>query len=161
MTAATKPFPAVLNLEWGTCIEESLREVFSMMLHTEVKKCSASTARPSPELTALVAFSGSLNALFTIGCSQTTAATLATRMLEPDGVENEVQVFDALGEICNIVAGGFKARLGSVSDTCALSIPTVISGKDYELHPPSMGQFLELLLQSGDSLLSLTLHVTE
>ena len=102
-----------LNPEWEACIEESLREVFGIMLDLKVQR--SANLRLVPDLTALVGLTGSLNAWFTIRCSRHGAATLASRMMALEAVQGEEQIFDALGEICNIVAGNFKARLCSLS----------------------------------------------
>src|SRR5205807_3728175 len=127
-----------LNPEWEACIEESLREVFGIMLDLKVQR--SANLRLVPDLTALVGLTGSLNAWFTIRCSRHGAATLASRMMALEAVQGEEQIFDALGEICNIVAGNFKARLCSLSGTCSLSFPIVILGEDCELFQPRAGQ---------------------
>ena len=41
---------------------------------------------------------------------------------------------DALGELCNMLAGGWKNEVPGLSSECALSPPTVISGRDYKVH---------------------------
>jgi len=40
-------------------------------------------------------------------------------------------VGDALGELCNMVAGNFKSKITSLADHCMMSVPTVIWGEDY------------------------------
>jgi chemotaxis protein CheX len=134
-----------LNPQWEACLEESLREVFGIMLGLKVQRCA--NLRLVPGLTALVGLTGSLDARFTIRCSRHAATNLASRMLTPEAVHGEEQIFDALGEVCNIVAGNFKARLPSLSGTCSLSPPTVISGEDCELYKPGAGQSLEILIE--------------
>lgn len=153
------PVRAKLNPEWSSYIEESLREMFGTMLQMDLTAC----LKPHPvmDVTALVGLTGSVSALFTIRCSYASAGAFAARMLDMDAVEDEEHIFDALGEICNIVAGNFKAKLRSFSDTCCLSLPTVISGEDYELHPPSGGQELELHVKCGGFPLSASLHLNE
>jgi len=42
---------------------------------------------------------------------------------------------DALGEICKMVARSFKAQVSVVAQHCMLSVPAVVSGKDYQLDP--------------------------
>ncbi len=44
-------------------------------------------------------------------------------------------LLDAFGEICNMIAGGWKNRMPGLDSGCALSVPTIVSGSDYELHP--------------------------
>lgn len=52
---------------------------------------------------------------------------------------------DAVGEICNIVAGYFKAKIG-LGDQCMLSVPTVLAGKDYRIHSRGEDVRMELPL---------------
>jgi chemotaxis protein CheX len=145
-----------LNPEWEACIEDSVREVFGVMLDMKVQRCD--NLRLVPDLTALVGLTGSLDAWFTIRCSRHGAATLASRMLALEAVEGEERIFDALGEICNILAGNFKARLYSLSGTCSLSLPTVISGEDCTLYKPAGGQSLEILIECNNFPLEAALH---
>jgi CheY-specific phosphatase CheX len=42
-------------------------------------------------------------------------------------------IADALRELCNMVAGDFKAKIAILADRCMLSVPTVISG-GYFMH---------------------------
>jgi hypothetical protein len=55
------------------------------------------------------------------------------------------QQCDAVGEICNMVAGQFKAKIG-LEDKCMLSVPTVIRGGDYQLHSVPNSERLEVTL---------------
>jgi CheY-specific phosphatase CheX len=66
-------------------------------------------------------------------------------MLEVPENEAAGQQFDALGEICNIVAGYFKAKVG-LGDRCMLSVPTILVGNDYHVRSRSQDVHLELPL---------------
>src|SRR5882724_234894 len=46
-----------------------------------------------------------------------------------------------------VLAGSFKARVPGVADTCMLSIPTTITGADYQVHPLRGGQRFEMLVR--------------
>ena len=48
--------------------------------------------------------------------------------------EAAAQRSDAIGEICNMVAGQFKAKIGLEAE-CMLSVPTIITGTSYQLRP--------------------------
>ena len=60
------------------------------------------------------------------------------------------QAWDAMGEVCNMVAGSFKAKLGEVGESSMLSVPSVVSGRDYRLRPMTSGMVTELRLQFDD-----------
>ena len=57
--------------------------------------------------------------------------------------EADGQKCNAAGEICNMVAGYFKAKIG-LGDACKLSVPTVIAGKDYKIRSPGKDERLEV-----------------
>jgi chemotaxis protein CheX len=46
-------------------------------------------------------------------------------------------VKDAVGEICNMLAGAWKGRMPELAAHCGLSVPAVITGRDYHLHVQS------------------------
>jgi chemotaxis protein CheX len=48
--------------------------------------------------------------------------------------EDDDSVNDALGELCNMLAGGWKNSTPGLSAECVLSPPTVISGRNYKVH---------------------------
>jgi chemotaxis protein CheX len=142
--------------EWMAYVHDSLHEVFDMMLGMKVAPCEGSV--PAPELTAIVGLAGSLCGLFIIRCSKETGHTLASKMLGTDDC-CEDQVLDALGEICNMLAGSFKSRIPGIADTCMLSVPTSIAGEDYRVHALSGGKQFEILAQCEDDSLQIILHV--
>src|SRR5215467_12884830 len=90
--------------EWMGYVHASLHEVFDMMLGLKVVPSEG--PGPVPELTAIVGLAGSLCGLFCIRCSKETGKALAGKMLGSD-LGPEDQVLDALGEICNMLAGSF------------------------------------------------------
>jgi chemotaxis protein CheX len=56
---------------------------------------------------------------------------MASKMLGIDAGSNGDEVQDAVGEVCNMVAGNFKNKIAGLGDGCQLSVPTVITGEDY------------------------------
>ena len=61
-------------------------------------------------------------------------ARMASRMLGIDVEKAGPELWDAVGEICNMVAGNFKNKITGLGDGCMLSVPTVITGTEYNLH---------------------------
>ena len=100
------------------------------------KPDSESTARF--DVTAMVGLAGKLSGMVSIRCQEKAAALMASRMLglELDKVGPDIS--DALGEVCNMVAGNFKNKIAGLGDGCMLSPPSVITGEDYMVHtrPP-------------------------
>ena len=59
---------------------------------------------------------------------------MASKMLGVDLDKVGAEMSDALGEVCNMVAGNFKNKIAGLAEGCMLSPPTVITGNDYSLH---------------------------
>ena len=67
--------------------------------------------------------------------------------------EARKETVDALGELCNMVVGNFKSKLGRVGETSVLSVPTVIQGRDYQVRPLINGSSLECRMETEDGML--------
>jgi chemotaxis protein CheX len=125
---------SALNPEsWTPLLELATREVFEIMLGCKLEKPEALLAVPL-EFTAMVGLAGELRGVLTLRCTSKSAAVMASKMLglEPDAVGE--QMWDATGEIANMIAGNFKNKLTGMGDRCVLSVPTVITGSDYNCH---------------------------
>jgi chemotaxis protein CheX len=122
--------------QWGTLLELAAREVFQMMVGGELQP-NPNDGAPTG-VTAMVGLAGQLCGLVTIQCNTDCAGQIATAMLSTD-VTSEDETSDALGEICNMIAGNFKTKISGLADGCVLSVPTVIRGSDYELRTVGEG----------------------
>ena len=83
---------------------------------------------------------------------------MASRMLGVDAESAGAEMWDAMGEICNMVAGNFKNKISGLGDGCMLSVPTVITGADYSLHPMVNENIRSVFLFEGEPVV-LTLEV--
>jgi len=107
----------------------------------------------------MIGLAGSLCGVLTVSCGAETARQLAKCMLG-DIVSTEDQVADALGEICNMIAGNFKNKLTGLDGRCLLSIPTVISGGEYQFRSLADGDPLDVcvLFEDAPVLIRLEMH---
>src|SRR5271163_4731711 len=96
--------------DWQPVLDLSVEEVFEIILGCRVKPVTPAEQRPKPEFTAMVGLAGALCGILTVCCDARTAALIAKAMLG-DSAESQQHVADALGEICNMVAGNFKNKL--------------------------------------------------
>ena len=82
----------------------------------------------------MLGFAGMPSGVFSVRCCWSAAAALAARLLgtAPEELPSD-EVCDALGEICNMVAGSIKIRLPDAGAGCMVSIPTVVRGDDYQV----------------------------
>jgi chemotaxis protein CheX len=119
---------------WQSVLELSAQEVFDLMLGSHLVVATEPFAEDGLDITAMVGLAGRLCGVLTIRCSSASGMRMASKML---GVESEKaagEVWDALGEVCNMVAGNFKNKIAGLGDGCMLSVPTVITGGDYNCH---------------------------
>jgi chemotaxis protein CheX len=130
---------------WLPILDLAVEEVFAIMLGCRVKPVTASEHPQSGEFTAMVGMAGSLCGTLTVRCDAKTAGQIAVHMLP--GVSNsEDQIADALGELCNMIAGNFKNKLSGLDERCMLSVPTVISGGGYRFRALAAGNILETVI---------------
>ena len=118
---------------WPPLLELSAQEVFGLMLGERLDAAPEPAPENSLDVTSMVGLAGSLCGLLTLRCSSKSAALMATKMLGTDGVGAKSQMEDAVGEVCNMVAGNFKNKISGIGDGCKLSVPTVITGSNYSL----------------------------
>jgi chemotaxis protein CheX len=142
---------------WQELLCMSAQEVFEMMVGVPLERCPDTAPYQPGEFTAVIGLAGPINGVFAIRCNQKTACGLACGMLGVCEQEARAEVWDALGEVCNMVIGNFKAKTGKVGDTSLISVPTVIHGHDYRVRPLVNGSFVECLMQTADGAIHLRL----
>jgi len=145
---------------WPPLLELSAQEVFGLMLGERLDAAPEPAPENSLDVTSMVGFAGSLCGLLTLRCSSKSAALMATKMLGTDGVGAKSQMEDAVGEVCNMVAGNFKNKISGIGDGCKLSVPTVITGSNYSLCTLANDYTMEinLLFHGSPIIISLQLN---
>ncbi len=156
-TAAVVPSELIDTREWEQLLREGTREVFEMMVGIPVHSSPVVSSFQAGEFTAVIGLAGPISGVFSIRCDQKTAFGIAGGMLGVDLEEARGEVWDALGELCNMVVGNFKAKTGMVGESAALTVPTVIHGHDYKVRPMINGSKVECFMQTVDGTLCLRL----
>ena len=144
---------------WLPQLELAAREVFEIMLGTKLRTQPAGADAVPADLTAMVGLAGQLCGVLTLRCSSQSAALMASRMLGLEVKESDGQMWDAVGEIANMIAGNFKNKLTGMADRCMLSVPTVITGSDYSCRSMADTGPLEVTLLFDGSPLTLALEI--
>ena len=122
-------------------LKSSVFEVFKTMLDTECEAellcVSDASLAQGESVTAVVGFGGILSGACIVTCGESSARQIASRMtgMNFDALDDTVK--DAMGEICNMIAGAWKSRVPELAAHCGLSVPAVITGRDYNLHMQS------------------------
>lgn len=119
---------------WPPLLEISAQEVFGLMLGGDVASVTEPVCSQGLDVTSMVGLAGSMCGILTLRCSAKSAALVASKMLGVDATTANPQMLDAIGEVCNMVAGNFKNKIAGMGDGCKLSVPTVITGEDYSLY---------------------------
>jgi chemotaxis protein CheX len=100
-----------------------------------------------------------MRGVLTMRCAAKSATLMASKMLDMEPAEDSHDVLDALGEICNMVAGNFKNKVAGMGDGCMLSVPTVITGNSYSLHSLADSGALEVRLLFESEPIAITLQI--
>jgi chemotaxis protein CheX len=113
---------------WPSLIQTAAQEVFQLMVGSKAS-CDGNLFQiATRKVSAMVGMAGALSAVCQVRCSETSALSIARKMLGEVDSQDTAVACDAVGEICNMVAGNFKAKIPTLVDRCFLSIPTVVTG---------------------------------
>jgi chemotaxis protein CheX len=144
---------------WLPLLETATREVFELMLSSQLAVPGAAV-ETIPDVTAMVGMAGQLCGVLSVRCDGKAAALMTSKMLGVALDKVGPDVSDALGEVCNMVAGNFKNKIAGLAEGCMLSPPTVITGSDYSMHSlaDSPGIEVSLLFEGMPIAISLMIH---
>jgi chemotaxis protein CheX len=100
----------------------------------ECKRDTRPAVVDKESVTAVVGFGGMLSGACVFRSGAGTAMKIAAQMtgMEFTGIDDTVK--DGIGEICNMLAGAWKGKVPELAANCGLSVPAVITGRDYNLH---------------------------
>jgi len=143
---------------WISLLEVAAQEVFELMLGCQLI-APASTEETRLDVTAMVGLAGQLCGVLSVRCAGKAAALMASKMLGVALDKVGPEVADALGEVCNMVAGNFKNKIVGLAESCMLSPPTVITGSDYTLCSLAGSPALEVRLLFEGLLIVISLQV--
>jgi len=115
-------------------LDESVDEVFRMMLGADCQRTEEHAKVEEESVTAVVGFGGALSGACVFACGHSSAISVATLMTGMEFTEIDDTVKDGVGEICNMLAGAWKGKVPGLAANCGLSVPAVITGRDYNLH---------------------------
>jgi len=131
-------------IPWFPVLESATREF--------LKGCSGPNSVPvawptAPlNVTAMVGLAGILSGVMSVRCQEPAAALMASRMLGMAVEEVGSEISDAIGEVCNMVAGNFKNKMPRLGDGCMLSPPSVVTGADDIVHAKPEAPTLQISL---------------
>lgn len=119
--------------QWTEKIAQAVSAVFQSMIGSGLEQSHEEMDPGQLGLTAVIGLTGSPAGILTVSSKFAAASKIAMRMLGSEMSGSEEYARDALGEVCNMVAGNLKSSLPEPEDRCQLSVPTVISGANYQI----------------------------
>ena len=140
-------------------IDVIVADVFHMMLQLD---CGATTDPPPAEMdiSAKVMLTGTIDAQCVIEFPPETARKLTNAFMGSEGEWEEAEVNDVLGELCNMIAGGWKSQMDAPASNSRLSLPTISRGPDR--HTLDTGGTMEMrrtyALDDSAFLVNLAIH---
>jgi chemotaxis protein CheX len=140
-------------------LENAAIEVFEMMVGSPLCSSDQVTLPLVADYTSMIGLAGDICGVLSFRCSNKSAGQIAAKMLGTEERASAECTRDALGEICNMVAGAFKAQVTDIIDQCMLSVPMVVSGKDYQLYPLADGLRIQISKVFEGDLIWITLDL--
>lgn len=160
MNSSNPALPSSMGREcWLPTLQLAMQEVFELMLACPLVVPPEVPSEEGLDITSMVGLAGQLCGILSVRCSSKSAARMASRMLGIEAEKAGPEMWDAVGEICNMVAGNFKNKITGLGDGCMLSVPTVITGAEYSLHSMVNEEMHTIFLFEGEPVvLSLEVH---
>jgi chemotaxis protein CheX len=107
----------------------------------------------------IIGLSGTIVGTVVLTMSEALALKSASAMLMEEFKEFNADVFDAVGELTNVIAGNAKAQLEEYK--LSLSLPNVIFGKDAELRFPDKCVPISIPFQTDFGPMAIEIGFTE
>jgi chemotaxis protein CheX len=132
---------------------ESVQEIFSTMLGSEAKRgqVEITDAAENPgDLVALIGISGRATGTCALSLPATTALKMIGGLMSTEYAEVDDEVTDGIAEVVNMIGGGAKAKMNvDGAKPMDLSLPTVVSGDNYNVKYPTKSVWLEVPFDSS------------
>ena len=113
---------------------QATEDVFKTMVFRAIEPvlpADSDGKRPRSNVVGMVGFAGSISGLVAFYSTLDAAQEIAGSMLGLDPADVNGEMPDAIGEVTNMIAGGFRLRMAQRGETLAISIPSVTVGSDF------------------------------
>src|SRR5271155_4870742 len=145
----------VTQQEIEQAVSKASREVFETMLSLPLEiDPSVMRNRIEPEsfhgVVALVGVAGTWTGTGHMSCSPLFAQKLAGALLMTEYDTVNEDVLDAVSEVANMIIGNVKTIFEEKLGPLALTVPTVIFGRNYQTRSAGVKDWVLVRLRSGD-----------
>jgi chemotaxis protein CheX len=117
-------------------LDTAVEDVLGVMLGVPVAVADdavVASAVPPITLTAVIGLAGAFSGAYTVLVTAPAAIKMAGCLMGMELTELDDSVYDGLGESTDMLAGGWKSRIPALNGSCFLSVPTVVTGTQYEV----------------------------
>jgi chemotaxis protein CheX len=133
-------------------LDQAVEEVFGLMLGVPVELVDEEflTDDAAETMTAMIGLAGAISGTCAMLVKAEAGVHMASCMAgtELNGVDETV--LDGLGEITNMLAGAWKAKIPELNVACMLSVPTVVTGTQYVVHRKAPAFLVERSYRLGE-----------
>lgn len=143
---------------------ESTQAVFSMMMSLEVRVVHAEETdrlKPRDGVVAMISFTGDWYGTGVIHCEEKIACKIGGAMMMCELEHINTDVLDGVGELANMVLGGFKEAMASHVGQMTLSVPTVVYGKSFLVRTPIKAPWLEVRFEVDGEMFDVLVCMTK
>ncbi len=125
-------------------VMNSVKDVFNTMLSMDIESSSVVTrsSLDGIKLVGSVSFVGDVMGSIYVQISDAFAYNITAAMLGIDieEIEGEDEINDVVGEMSNMIGGNLKSGFCDFGLPCALSTPSIITGKDFKIETINMAR---------------------
>ncbi len=140
--------------EIAAAVRSASHELFSTMLQLPLEADAPYDETAEPEsldgVVALVGIAGSWTGTGRIACTPQFACRLAGALLMQPYEAVDEEVLDAVAEVSNMIIGNVKTIFEEKLGPLALSVPTVIFGRNYRTHSSGVPKWTVIPFQTGE-----------
>lgn len=125
-------------MEISDKIIEAAKEIFSTMVMMDISESGERTSKTVPLadcISGVIGLAGTHKGVLAIHIPNTVAMAITSSFLGMDVTEINEDVEDAVGELANMLGGNVKSILSEKGRDIDLSLPTTISGRQYDFQP--------------------------
>jgi chemotaxis protein CheX len=119
---------------YAHAMDEAVHEVFSLMMGMACAAIDNCLIDEPETISAVIGLAGAMSGTCVLRGGEGAALRMAGALTGMEMPSLDDTVKDAVGEICNMIAGAWKGKLPALASSCMLSTPTVVTGTNYQLH---------------------------
>lgn len=115
-------------------IDQAIHEVFTLMMGISCTAIDRYAVGEPETVSAVIGLAGAMSGTCVLRSSEGAARRMAGALTGTTFDSVDATVRDAIGEVCNMIAGAWKGKVPALASACMLSTPTVVTGTNYQLH---------------------------